>query len=130
MPVVVRKHWKCDAYQPLAGTLCPCVFVTGIVHENGKGTAMGSDGESDPASGTSSDEVQSPVRVRLRNGNHRRIAEVAACLCTRHISPLKIQCRFIENFFKVVFIYLFLYKHVFPSFQGIQYRFQSPPYWN
>ncbi|XP_023691711.1 cyclin-dependent kinase 16-like isoform X2 [Paramormyrops kingsleyae] len=47
----------------------------GIVHENGKGTAMGSDGESDQASGTSSDEVQSPVRVRLRNGNHRRIAE-------------------------------------------------------
>lgn len=34
---------------------------------------MGSDGESDQASGTSSDEVQSPVRVRMRN-NHRRIS--------------------------------------------------------
>nr|XP_020471631.1 cyclin-dependent kinase 16-like isoform X3 [Monopterus albus] len=42
----------------------------GIVHENVK---MGSDGESDQASGTSSDEVQSPVRVRMRN-NHRRIS--------------------------------------------------------
>uniref|UniRef100_A0A8C9TIM1 cyclin-dependent kinase n=1 Tax=Scleropages formosus TaxID=113540 RepID=A0A8C9TIM1_SCLFO len=45
--------------------------VTGIVHENVK---MGSDGESDQASGTSSDEVQSPVRVRMRNSSHRRIS--------------------------------------------------------
>ncbi|KAG9332464.1 hypothetical protein JZ751_014562, partial [Albula glossodonta] len=45
--------------------------VTCIVHENVK---MGSDGESDQASGTSSDEVQSPVRVRMRNSNHRRIS--------------------------------------------------------
>ncbi|XP_038142221.1 cyclin-dependent kinase 16-like isoform X4 [Cyprinodon tularosa] len=43
----------------------------GIVHENAK---MGSDGESDQASGTSSDEVQSPVRVRMRNNHHRRIS--------------------------------------------------------
>lgn len=43
----------------------------GIVHENVK---MGSDGESDHASGTSSDEVQSPVRVRMRNNHHRRIS--------------------------------------------------------
>ncbi|XP_018593248.1 cyclin-dependent kinase 16-like isoform X2 [Scleropages formosus] len=43
----------------------------GIVHENVK---MGSDGESDQASGTSSDEVQSPVRVRMRNSSHRRIS--------------------------------------------------------
>ncbi|XP_048872278.1 cyclin-dependent kinase 17-like isoform X3 [Brienomyrus brachyistius] len=43
----------------------------GIVHENVK---MGSDGESDQASGTSSDEVQSPVRVRMRNNSHRRIS--------------------------------------------------------
>ncbi|XP_064154250.1 cyclin-dependent kinase 17-like isoform X1 [Anguilla rostrata] len=43
----------------------------GVVHENVK---MGSDGESDQASGTSSDEVQSPVRVRMRNNNHRRIS--------------------------------------------------------
>ncbi|XP_031430046.1 cyclin-dependent kinase 16-like isoform X3 [Clupea harengus] len=42
----------------------------GIVHENVK---MGSDGESDQASGTSSDEVQSPVRVRMRNNHARRI---------------------------------------------------------
>lgn len=49
--------------------LCVCVF-EGIVHENEK---MGSDGESDQASGTSSDEVQSPVRVRMRNNNSRRI---------------------------------------------------------
>uniref|UniRef100_A0A674PPS6 Protein kinase domain-containing protein n=1 Tax=Takifugu rubripes TaxID=31033 RepID=A0A674PPS6_TAKRU len=42
-----------------------------IVHENVK---MGSDGESDHASGTSSDEVQSPVRVRMRNNHHRRIS--------------------------------------------------------
>uniref|UniRef100_A0A8D3D8M6 Protein kinase domain-containing protein n=1 Tax=Scophthalmus maximus TaxID=52904 RepID=A0A8D3D8M6_SCOMX len=42
-----------------------------IVHENVK---MGSDGESDQASGTSSDEVQSPVRVRMRNNHHRRIS--------------------------------------------------------
>lgn len=45
--------------------------VLGIVHENVK---MGSDGESDQASGTSSDEVQSPVRVRMRNNHHRRIS--------------------------------------------------------
>uniref|UniRef100_A0A8C5CF07 Protein kinase domain-containing protein n=1 Tax=Gadus morhua TaxID=8049 RepID=A0A8C5CF07_GADMO len=37
-------------------------------------TLMGSDGESDQASGTSSDEVQSPVRVRMRNNHHRRIS--------------------------------------------------------
>uniref|UniRef100_A0A3P8WVB7 mitogen-activated protein kinase n=1 Tax=Cynoglossus semilaevis TaxID=244447 RepID=A0A3P8WVB7_CYNSE len=42
-----------------------------LVHENIK---MGSDGESDQASGTSSDEVQSPVRVRMRNNHHRRIS--------------------------------------------------------
>ncbi|XP_078091289.1 cyclin-dependent kinase 17 isoform X1 [Mustelus asterias] len=42
-----------------------------IVHENLK---IGSDGESDQASGTSSDEVQSPTRVRMRNHLHRRIS--------------------------------------------------------
>lgn len=50
---------------------CVCVCLLGIVHENVK---MGSDGESDQASGTSSDEVQSPVRVRMRNNHHRRIS--------------------------------------------------------
>nr|XP_055071999.1 cyclin-dependent kinase 16 [Misgurnus anguillicaudatus] len=38
----------------------------GVVHRK-----MGSDGESDQASGTSSDEVQSPVRVRMRNLSQR-----------------------------------------------------------
>uniref|UniRef100_A0A8C4Z2I1 Protein kinase domain-containing protein n=1 Tax=Gadus morhua TaxID=8049 RepID=A0A8C4Z2I1_GADMO len=47
------------------------IMETCIVHENVK---MGSDGESDQASGTSSDEVQSPVRVRMRNNHHRRIS--------------------------------------------------------
>ncbi|XP_053156679.1 cyclin-dependent kinase 16 isoform X2 [Hemicordylus capensis] len=42
-----------------------------IVHEDLK---MGSDGESDQASGTSSDEVQSPVRVRMRNNPARKIS--------------------------------------------------------
>ncbi|XP_043933539.1 cyclin-dependent kinase 17-like isoform X2 [Protopterus annectens] len=49
----------------------PAVNRVGIVHEN---IRMGSDGESDQASGTSSDEVQSPVRVRMRNHHHRRIS--------------------------------------------------------
>lgn len=40
---------------------------------------MGSDGESDQASGTSSDEVQSPTGVCLRNRGNRRIsAEVSS----------------------------------------------------
>uniref|UniRef100_A0A672J545 cyclin-dependent kinase n=1 Tax=Salarias fasciatus TaxID=181472 RepID=A0A672J545_SALFA len=57
--------------------MCVCVWgsqrreSSRIVHENVK---MGSDGESDQASGTSSDEVQSPVRVRMRNNHHRRIS--------------------------------------------------------
>uniref|UniRef100_A0AAY4BRF4 Protein kinase domain-containing protein n=1 Tax=Denticeps clupeoides TaxID=299321 RepID=A0AAY4BRF4_9TELE len=42
-----------------------------IVHENMK---MGSDGESDQTSGTSSDEVQSPTGVCLRNKAPRRIS--------------------------------------------------------
>ncbi|XP_055365456.1 cyclin-dependent kinase 17-like isoform X3 [Betta splendens] len=42
-----------------------------IVHENLK---MGSDGESDQASGTSSDEVQSPTGVCLRSRGARRIS--------------------------------------------------------
>lgn len=50
--------------------MCVCVF-TGVVH--GK---MWSDGESDQASGTSSDEVQSPVRVRMRNLQQRISNEV------------------------------------------------------
>lgn len=35
---------------------------------------MGSDGESDQASATSSDEVHSPVRVRMRNNAGRKIS--------------------------------------------------------
>uniref|UniRef100_A0A4W4EK71 cyclin-dependent kinase n=1 Tax=Electrophorus electricus TaxID=8005 RepID=A0A4W4EK71_ELEEL len=42
-----------------------------IVHEDVK---MGSDGESDQASATSSDEVHSPVRLRLRNNPGRKIS--------------------------------------------------------
>nr|XP_006014269.1 PREDICTED: cyclin-dependent kinase 16-like [Latimeria chalumnae] len=42
-----------------------------IVHEDLK---IGSDGESDQASGTSSDEVQSPVRMRMRNHAMRKIS--------------------------------------------------------
>ncbi len=50
-----------------------------IVHENLK---MGSDGESDQASGTSSDEVQSPTGVCLRARSHRRISmEVRQTAC-------------------------------------------------
>ncbi|MGH0172123.1 UNVERIFIED_CONTAM: hypothetical protein FKN15_062869 [Acipenser sinensis] len=55
----------------LLETCRPTANRIGIVHENVK---MGSDGESDQASGTSSDEVQSPVRVRMRNHHHRRIS--------------------------------------------------------
>uniref|UniRef100_A0A8C7MCP6 cyclin-dependent kinase n=1 Tax=Oncorhynchus kisutch TaxID=8019 RepID=A0A8C7MCP6_ONCKI len=42
-----------------------------IVHEDVK---IGSDGESDQVSATSSDEVHSPVRVRLRNNSVRKIS--------------------------------------------------------
>uniref|UniRef100_UPI000D31ABA8 cyclin-dependent kinase 17 n=1 Tax=Maylandia zebra TaxID=106582 RepID=UPI000D31ABA8 len=52
-----------------------------IVHENLK---MGSDGESDQASGTSSDEVQSPTGVCLRNRVHRRISMEVRRAESRH----------------------------------------------
>uniref|UniRef100_A0A4W4FWM3 cyclin-dependent kinase n=1 Tax=Electrophorus electricus TaxID=8005 RepID=A0A4W4FWM3_ELEEL len=57
-------------YRVLIYFVYMCLWA-GIVHENVK---MGSDGESDQASGTSSDEVQSPVRVRMRNNHPRRIS--------------------------------------------------------
>lgn len=58
--------------QPLASLFSLCtLFFPDIVHENLK---MGSDGESDQASGTSSDEVQSPTGVCLRNRGNRRIS--------------------------------------------------------
>lgn len=61
----------------------------GIVHENVK---MGSDGESDQASGTSSDEVQSPVRVRMRNNHSRRICnEVINNHLSTHTHKPKLQ---------------------------------------
>uniref|UniRef100_A0A8C8VGV6 Cyclin dependent kinase 16 n=1 Tax=Pelusios castaneus TaxID=367368 RepID=A0A8C8VGV6_9SAUR len=44
---------------------------TEMVQEDVK---IGSDGESDQASGTSSDEVQSPVRVRMRHSSARKIS--------------------------------------------------------
>lgn len=49
-----------------------------IVHEDMK---MGSDGESDQASATSSDEVQSPVRVRMRNHPPRKISTEVLDIC-------------------------------------------------
>lgn len=61
------NNWNTEIPQNEGLRLC----LPGIVHENVK---MGSDGESDHASGTSSDEVQSPVRVRMRNNHHRRIS--------------------------------------------------------
>lgn len=52
---------------------------------------MGSDGESDQASGTSSDEVQSPVRVRMRNNPARKIStEVCGCWLVRMEGQLKV----------------------------------------
>lgn len=60
--------------------MCCCHSVSDIVHENLK---MGSDGESDQASGTSSDEVQSPTGVCLRNRLHRRISMEARHTHTR-----------------------------------------------
>ncbi|MEQ2168657.1 Cyclin-dependent kinase 17 [Goodea atripinnis] len=57
-----------------------------IVHEN---INMGSDGESDQASGTSSDEVQSPTGVCLRNKGNRRIsAEVSFSLTFQSVYVL------------------------------------------
>lgn len=44
---------------------------------------MGSDGESDQASATSSDEVQSPVRVRMRNHPPRKISTEVLDVCPR-----------------------------------------------
>lgn len=59
---------------------CPFLLPTPeIVHEDMK---MGSDGESDQASATSSDEVQSPVRVRMRNHPPRKISTEVLDLCS------------------------------------------------
>lgn len=76
--IAVRQQKKSNPQQPVWNeNMVSCQKITiyicsvGIVHENVK---MGSDGESDQASGTSSDEVQSPVRVRMRNNHHRRIS--------------------------------------------------------
>lgn len=53
---------------------------------------MGSDGESDQASGTSSDEVQSPTGVCLRSRMHRRISmEVRRTRQLSHFSLLEIK---------------------------------------
>lgn len=64
-----------------------CVFVcalTEIVHEDVK---MGSDGESDQASATSSDEVHSPVRVRMRNNAGRKISTEVLQHCPKLPPP-------------------------------------------
>lgn len=56
-----NTHTNIKLSAVISVVVCVCVF-SEIVHEDVK---MSSDGESDPAS--SSDGVQSPVRVRLRN---------------------------------------------------------------
>uniref|UniRef100_A0A8C7GJF2 cyclin-dependent kinase n=1 Tax=Oncorhynchus kisutch TaxID=8019 RepID=A0A8C7GJF2_ONCKI len=61
-----HSHSDSGTISPLL--LCVC---TEIVHEDVK---IGSDGESDQVSATSSDEVHSPVRVRLRNNSVRKIS--------------------------------------------------------
>lgn len=67
---------------------------------------MGSDGESDQASGTSSDEVQSPVRVRMRNNHHRRISnEVEEALTHRK-----------HTYFKTFYLFL-----VFALYQNVDF---------
>ena len=76
---------------------------------------MGSDGESDQASGTSSDEVQSPTGVCLRNRIHRRISMevpfkkykkafvcvcVCVCVCVNiyiHTNVCIYMCMYISN---------------------------------
>lgn len=72
--MTLRGHHVADSLSELAEQMTleeNILKDNGIVHEN---IRMGSDGESDQASGTSSDEVQSPVRVRMRNHHHRRIS--------------------------------------------------------
>lgn len=61
-----------------------------IVHENLK---MGSDGESDQASGTSSDEVQSPTGVCLRNRGNRRISAEVRFAPAGSRRPCTASCR-------------------------------------
>ncbi|XP_043933540.1 cyclin-dependent kinase 17-like isoform X3 [Protopterus annectens] len=74
LSMTLRGHHVADSLSELAEQMNleeNSLKDNGIVHEN---IRMGSDGESDQASGTSSDEVQSPVRVRMRNHHHRRIS--------------------------------------------------------
>ena len=60
-----------------------CIALAGVVHEV---PAIGSDGESEEASGAS-DEVTSPVNVKLRQNKNRRITQEASvglegpCIC-------------------------------------------------
>lgn len=67
--LLIRSVCVCVCAHPL--TTWQSLSCPDIVHENLK---MGSDGESDQASGTSSDDVQSPTGVCLRNRVHRRIS--------------------------------------------------------
>ncbi|KAK1790474.1 hypothetical protein P4O66_014365, partial [Electrophorus voltai] len=64
----LRLGHRAEVLEPGVSAIMPLGY---IVHENLK---MGSDGESDQASGTSSDEVQSPTGVCLRTRSHRRIS--------------------------------------------------------
>lgn len=104
MGVLVPAHWA-DPFLPSTAqpykywrewgesslpTVSSSAFLLGaeIVHEDLK---MGSDGESDQASGTSSDEVQSPVRVRMRNNPARKIStEVCGCWLVMMEGQLKV----------------------------------------
>uniref|UniRef100_UPI00358E1CB6 cyclin-dependent kinase 17-like isoform X1 n=1 Tax=Myxine glutinosa TaxID=7769 RepID=UPI00358E1CB6 len=69
-PPLRRPHSRLPPQEPTLNPLPHRVGQRLGVLENQR---MGSDGESDQASGTSSDEVQSPVRVRLRH--NRRISQ-------------------------------------------------------
>lgn len=56
--------------------LTECAYFSGVVHEV---PAIGSDGESEEASGAS-DEVTSPVNVKLRQNKNRRITQEASSM--------------------------------------------------
>ncbi|KAM8753370.1 cyclin-dependent kinase 16 isoform 2-T2 [Rhynchonycteris naso] len=75
-PLVTSASPRPQPSHSLCSTLEPGAPLE-IVHEDlkmGSDFKMGSDGESDQASATSSDEVQSPVRVRMRNHPPRKIS--------------------------------------------------------
>ena len=71
---------------PVRQLLTLCFVLTGVVHEV---PAIGSDGESEEASGAS-DEVTSPVNVKLRQNKNRRITqEVSGNIQAHFKAPLE-----------------------------------------